>query len=92
MSRVFLSYSSKDEGFVRTFYEKVKACGVDCFFDRESIPWGSNWVIELEKGLKECDYIVLILTPDFFSSEWTKLERTGIMAGSGFPKSTGGMR
>ena len=80
MSRVFLSYSRKDDGFVRNFYERLKADGVNCFFDKESIPWGANWVVELEKGLDECELIVLILSPDFCKSEWAKLESTSVMA------------
>jgi hypothetical protein len=80
MSKVFLSYNRQDEGFVRCFYERLKADGVDCFFDKESIPWGANWVVELEKGLDDCEFIILILSPDFCKSEWTKLERTSVMA------------
>jgi tetratricopeptide (TPR) repeat protein len=80
MSRVFLSYSSKDEQFVRRLYEQLKADGVDCFFDKESISWGANFVVELEKGLDECELILLILSPAFCKSEWTRLERTAIMA------------
>lgn len=80
MSKVFLSYNRQDEGFVRRFYERLKADGVDCFFDKESIPWGANWVVELEKGLDQCEFIILILSPDFCKSEWAKLERTSVMA------------
>ncbi|MFV9677045.1 MAG: TIR domain-containing protein, partial [Methanosarcinales archaeon] len=42
--------------------------------------WGANWVIELEKGIDDCDTLILCLSPDFCRSEWTKLERTGAMA------------
>jgi hypothetical protein len=80
MNRVFLSYSSEDEQFVRHLYEKLKADGVDCFFDKESISWGANFVVELEKGLDECAFLLLILSPDFCKSEWTRLESTAIMA------------
>lgn len=62
MSKVFLSYSSEDEDFVKGFYKKLKTDGVDCWFDRESISWGANWVVELEKGLDEYEFIVLILS------------------------------
>ena len=80
MSKVFLSYSHKDETFVRELYRRLKRDGVECFFDKESIGWGDNWVLELEKGLDECTFIVLILTPGFCRSEWAKLERTSVMA------------
>ena len=80
MSKVFLSYSSKDVEFVEDFYNRLTHDGVECFFDRESIKWGDNWVIALEKGLDECEIIVLILSPEFCTSEWTKLERSSFMA------------
>jgi len=80
MSKVFLSYSHIDEEFVRKLYSRLKQDGVECFFDRESIDWGDNWVLELEKGLKQCDFIVLVLTPDFCQSMWSQKERTAAMA------------
>ena len=79
MSRVFLSYSSKDEQFVRRFYEKLKADGVDCFFDRKSIPVGGEWIEVLERELTACDIYAVFLTPEYFKSKWTKLERSVII-------------
>ena len=78
--KVFLSYSHRNEDFVIGLYRRLTRDGVSCFFDRESIAWGANWVIELEKGIDECEYIILCLSPDFCRSEWTKLERTSAMA------------
>ena len=80
MSKVFLSYSHRDESFVTALFRRLTGDGVECFFDKESIGWGDNWVLELEKGLDECDLIVPILTPEFCRSEWAKLERTAIQA------------
>ena len=53
---------------------------MSCFFDRESIGWGANFVTTLERAIDECEFIVLVLSPDFCNSEWTKLERTSGMA------------
>nr|QNO57604.1 hypothetical protein POLJIEDG_00007 [Methanosarcinales archaeon ANME-1 ERB7] len=78
--KVFLSYSHRNEDFVIDLYRRLTRDGVSCFFDRESIAWGANWVIELEKGIDDCEYVILCLSPDFCRSEWTKLERTGAMA------------
>ncbi len=49
--KVFLSYSHRNEDFVIDLYRRLTRDGVSCFFDRESIAWGANWVIELEKGI-----------------------------------------
>ena len=80
MSKVFLSYNHRDQSFVENLYRRLTADGVECFFDKESIGWGANWVVALEEGIDECQHIVLVLTPDFCASEWTKLERTVAMA------------
>lgn len=53
---------------------------MECFFDKESITWGANWVVELEKGIDSCDTIVIILSPDYCKSEWALIERTSSMA------------
>jgi len=74
MSKIFLSYSRKDEPFVEELYKRLTRDGIDCFFDKESILWGTNWVLELEKGIDEADILVLILSPDFCASEWTRIE------------------
>lgn len=80
MMKVFLSYSHINEKFVVELYRRLTRDGVSCFFDRESIAWGANWVTELEKGIDDCESIILCLSPDFCRSEWTKLQRTSAMA------------
>ncbi len=80
MPKVFLSYSRSDTPFVEELHRRLMRDGVDCFYDQESIAWGSNWVLELEKGLDECDSIVFVLTNEFISSKWAELERTSVIA------------
>lgn len=76
MSKVFLSYSRKNEAFVEKLFKRLTSDRVDCFFDKESIAWGANWYLELEKGIDAADCIVLILSPDFCQSEWTSIEQS----------------
>ena len=78
--RVFLSHSSKDKGFVQDLYRRLTRDGVSCFYDAESIGWGENWVTALERALDECEFVVCILSPDFCTSKWVKLERTSSIA------------
>ncbi len=80
MTKAFLSYSHNNESFVNELYNRLSRDGVSCFFDKESIAWGTNWVTELEKGIDECEFIVLCLSPNFCQSEWTEIERTSAMA------------
>lgn len=80
MASVFLSHSSKDKPFVRELFQRLTRDGVTCFFDEESIEWGANWVRELENGIDLCEYIVLVLSPNFLASKWAEIERTASMA------------
>ncbi len=79
MPKVFLSYNRKDEAFVAEFYRRLKRDGVECFFDKESIGWGENWVRALEQGIDECEIFVPVLSPEFCDSEWITIERTSAM-------------
>jgi len=76
MSKVFLSYNRKDEDIVKELYGRLTRDGVECFFDKESIAWGSARVVDLEHGLDECEMIVLVLSPDFCRTEWPRVEST----------------
>ena len=80
MALVFLSHSSKDKVFVRELHRRLSRDGVVCFFDEESIEWGENFVVSLERGIDECEFFVAVLSPEFVQSKWVELERTSAMA------------
>ena len=71
----FISYSSRDIEFVEKLYRKLTNDGVHCFFDKKSVEWGENFVLALEKGLEESKHVVIIMSPDYFKSDWAKIER-----------------
>ena len=79
MATVFLSYSRNDQAFVETLYRRLTRDGVECFFDKESIAWGENFVLALERGIAESEIVVPVLSPDFCRSEWANVERTSAM-------------
>ncbi|ETR68219.1 MAG: hypothetical protein OMM_10746, partial [Candidatus Magnetoglobus multicellularis str. Araruama] len=79
MKKAFLSYSHKDSQFVEELYRRLVRDGVSCFFDKSSILWGDNWVMALEKGLDQADFLVMVLSPHYIESEWGKLEYTTTM-------------
>ncbi len=91
MSQVFLSYHSKDESFAGELYRRLTRDGVQCFFEKESIPWGAKRDEVLAKGLAESDYIIPLLTPDYCLTQWSSLEQTAVLTdltqdSSGFMK------
>ena len=71
---VFLSYNRKNEDFAAELYRRLSKDGVDCFFDKESIKWGENWFAKLERSIEQSESFVMILTPDYFKSEWKFIE------------------
>ncbi|MGK7911706.1 MAG: toll/interleukin-1 receptor domain-containing protein [Synechococcus sp.] len=52
--------------------------GVEAFFDKESIEVGSTWTLELQKGLDETDFIIIVLSPDYVASDWGTGEWTSL--------------
>ena len=80
LSKIFFSFSRKDEEFVKELYRRLAEEGLDCVFEKASSAWAADRVVELEKGLDECEVVVLVLSPAFCRSEWTKIESSGAMA------------
>jgi hypothetical protein len=72
--RIFISYSSKDQGFVNQLYERLVASGHRAWLNTESIPKGEHWHEEMVKALEETDLMILVLSPDATKSKWVKEE------------------
>jgi predicted nucleotide-binding protein len=71
--RIFISYSRDDKKFVCRVKEGLESHGFNIFTDQDII--GSDqWIIALEKSLKECDLAIIILSPKWLSSTWCKAE------------------
>jgi DNA-binding transcriptional regulator LsrR (DeoR family) len=79
MSRVFISYAQADLAFARQLYRRLTQDGIDCFFDKESIDIGENWLDRLEAELTACEFLLLVISPDFLSSRWSAIERSAVM-------------
>ena len=61
---IFLSYARPDQAVAAQVESYLTAAGVCVFFDIKSIPPGANWNQTIEKGLRECPSMVLLLSPD----------------------------
>ncbi|MBA7472084.1 hypothetical protein ES707_07404 [subsurface metagenome] len=76
---VFISHSSKDERMVRKLKELLtKKVGntLDIFVssDGQSIPFGRNWVHEIEEALKSSALMFVLLSPNSVRSSWIYFE------------------
>lgn len=68
MSRIFISYSRVDEGFAQRVAERLSDWGVEVWIDVASIPAGANWSNAIDEGLRVCDLMLLILSPESMAS------------------------
>lgn len=71
---VFLSYANADRDIVRMFASGLEKEGIRVWFDESSLKPGSQWVMEIERGLTSADVILFFISPSSVKSEWTKKE------------------
>lgn len=68
MADVFISYSRKDQGFVRRLHEALVAAGRDTWVDWEGIPPSARWMDEVRGAIDAADAFVFVVSPDSAAS------------------------
>src|SRR5688572_11655169 len=71
---VFLSYSSKDRGEVRSLAERLRGDGVRVWFDEWELKPGDHIQARIEDALEKSRVLVLCMSANAFGSDWTQLE------------------
>src|SRR5689334_2399868 len=66
---VFISYSRRDEEFVRPLADALEARGRDVFIDRDDIRKGEEWWQRILAGIDAAKCMVVVLSPDLAASE-----------------------
>ena len=74
MAQVFISYSRKDLSFVEQLAADLKANGFAVWYDLSDIGGGTQWRSEIESGLSQSQFVVVVLSPDSVASEWVERE------------------
>src|SRR5262249_8434341 len=69
MTSVFISYSRKDQPFVRRLFDALKAAGRDAWVDWEGIPPTATWLSEIYSGIDGADTFVFVLSPASLAPE-----------------------
>lgn len=73
--KLFISYKRDESSTVAIqLYEQFEKCGFDVFLDTHSIRPGEPFQDELWHRMADSDIIVLLNTPGFINSQWTKEE------------------
>jgi len=65
---IFISYSRKDEAFIKQLYQELTGRGLSTWYDRFNIGVGTQWAEEIVKGIRDCRVFVLALSPDSAAS------------------------
>lgn len=64
MTKVFISYSRMDIAFVEQLVSDLKETGLDVWYDLSGLDGGVRWRIEIEKAIRESQYVLVVLSPD----------------------------
>ena len=82
---VFLSHNSADKEWVTALASRLESEPLDSsvgsrrlrvFLDIWDIPAGANIVTKLNEGMARARFLAVVMSPEFFSSNWTALEWT----------------
>ena len=71
---IFLSHSKQDKEFTHWLDAQLQAAGFNTWLDMNNIPDGSTWAREIEKGVRECGALVVVMSNAARRSEWVENE------------------
>src|SRR5260221_4734863 len=74
MALVFVSYSRRDQTFVKQLVGDLHKNNVPIWYDQESILAGQRWDDAIDKGLTDATHLIFVLSPDSGGSENVKDE------------------
>lgn len=89
--RIFISHASEDKDTVAApLAHALRQQGYDVWYDDFSLKLGDSISQEIDRGLADCDYGVVILSESFFAKHWPRRELAGLVAReSSFPPRQG---
>lgn len=79
--KLFICHASEDKSVIaRPLAEKLRNHGLEVWYDEYSLKVGDSLRREIERGLKECAFGIVILSPNFFAKEWPQRELDALTA------------
>lgn len=74
---VFLCHASADkDACVEKIYNELTKYGIKIFYDKNSIGWGSRLTTDINRGLKNSEFAIVIISKNFIGRDWTDKELT----------------
>jgi hypothetical protein len=74
MSDIFISYSRRDQAFVRSLHDRLAAEKREVWVDWEDIPPSAEWLAEIERAIESADTVVFVISPDSVQSKTCRHE------------------
>jgi hypothetical protein len=74
MPSIFLSHTSIDKPFVEKLAVELKRLGVNVWFDKWEIKVGDSITWKIEDGIKNNEFLGIVLSPEALASAWVKSE------------------
>src|SRR4051794_22526388 len=79
---VFICHAHEDkEQVVRPLAEALRKRSLRVWYDDFELRIGDSLAESIDKGLKESDFAVVVLSPSFFGKAWPKKELDALAAG-----------
>jgi hypothetical protein len=74
MSKIFISHSSKDDGFVRDLRTSLADHGRDGWVDSRELRGGDPLWSEIRKAIEDASGYAVVVSPDALQSKWVGME------------------
>ena len=71
---LFLSHASEDNDFTNPLADKLINLGLEVWYDNHDLNKSEQLGEDLDNGLKKSDFGVIVLSKNYFTKEWTRLE------------------
>ena len=75
MTKLFISYSRKDETFAKRLYADLIDAGFDVWWDQQTLDnRGTTFLHEIQKAIYDADRLILVVSPDALGSQYVEYE------------------
>jgi len=69
-----MSYARQDSAFASQLANELEAAGHHVWQDVDDLRGGQDWLTAIDQALKQCDRMVLVLSPAALASNWVQNE------------------
>jgi hypothetical protein len=80
MKNFFISYNKADKDWSQWIDWVLRSKNYSTFTQFTDIPWGSDFIVKMDDGLKDSERVILVVSPDSLESGFVKREWSIAMA------------